>query len=149
MDYEYYAAAQSVSSGITAGVIFGYIVAICLTFWFFYLLISILKNVKQVNQKLKATDDPNLLLFHAMEEGDKARCKEILDTRMRGEYYLIAQDLNTALWAPAYASTWKERAGEVKKKYSALYEQCGLDLPDFSHFEDVKTYNTSVFYRMK
>lgn len=149
MDYEYYAAAQSVSSGITAGVIFGYIVAICLTIWFFYLLISILKNVKQVNQKLKTTDDPNLLLFHAMEEGDKARCKEILDTRMRGEYYLIAQDLNTALWAPAYAHIWKERAGEVKKKYSALYEQCGLDLPDFSHFEDVKTYNTSVFYRMK
>lgn len=149
MDYEYYAAAHSASSGITVGVIFGYIVAICLTIWFFYLLISILKNVKQVNQKLKTTDDPNFLLFHAMEEGDKARCKEILDTRMRGEYYLIAQDLNTALWAPAYAHIWKERAGEVKKKYSALYEQCGLDLPDFSHFEDVKTYNTSVFYRMK
>lgn len=134
MDYEYYAAAQSASSGLTAGVIFGYIVAICLTIWFFYLLISILKNVKEVNQKLKATDDPNLLLFHAMEEGDKARCKEILDTCMRGEYYLIAQDLNTALWAPAYASTWKERASKVQKKYSILYEQCGLELPGLLPF---------------
>ena len=78
MDYEYYAAAQSASNGITTGIIFGYIVAICLTIWFFYLLISILKNVKEVNQKLKATDDPNLLLFHAMEGATKHAVRRYL-----------------------------------------------------------------------
>lgn len=142
MDYIYASGVSEGAGGSSVLAILTSIIALVISIWVIYLIYSINKGIKETNKKLGRGEDANIVLFLALEAGDKELCKKILDERARVDYYKGAERYFNSPVADCYDEEWDLLKKELESYYSEMYKLCDVEPIDFARLGDVETYKT-------